>query len=46
MYCENCDIAPVAETERIGVRQWAMDPALAEQLWDVSVQMTQCDVAG
>ena len=46
VYCENCDIAPVAETERIGVRAWAMDPSLAERLWTVSVQMTGCDVAG
>ena len=43
VYCEDCNIAqPVAadSTELLGVRPWAMDPALAERLWQLSEQMT------
>lgn len=36
VYCEDCDIARITTTERCGVRPWAIDPALARQLWQVS----------
>lgn len=41
VYCENCDIATVTTTERVGVRQWAIDPALARKLWTVSTGFMQ-----
>jgi NAD(P)-dependent dehydrogenase (short-subunit alcohol dehydrogenase family) len=43
VYCENCNIAravPADSTELLGVRPWAIDPALAERLWTVSADMT------
>jgi len=43
VYCEDCDIAvalpPDAQTFD-GVRPWAIDPAIADRLWDASEQMT------
>lgn len=36
VYCEDCDIAPVTVTERFGVRERAIDPALAQRLWRIS----------
>jgi NAD(P)-dependent dehydrogenase (short-subunit alcohol dehydrogenase family) len=39
VYCEDCDIAkpvPADHAELNGVRPWAIDPAAAERLWDVS----------
>jgi hypothetical protein len=34
VYCEDCDIAPIThEAGAAGVRPYAIDPALAEQLW-------------
>jgi NAD(P)-dependent dehydrogenase (short-subunit alcohol dehydrogenase family) len=43
VYCEDCDIAaPVPGDDKgfSGVRPWAVDPALAERLWDLSERMT------
>lgn len=40
VYCEDCDIAVLTETEHVGVRPWAVDPAVAERLWEVSVALT------
>jgi NAD(P)-dependent dehydrogenase (short-subunit alcohol dehydrogenase family) len=43
VYCEDVDIAsPVAadSTEEAGVRPWAIDPELAESLWDLSEELT------
>ena len=43
VYCEDVDIAwPVAAdfTGNTGVRPWAIDPALAERLWEVSERST------
>jgi NAD(P)-dependent dehydrogenase (short-subunit alcohol dehydrogenase family) len=33
VYCENCDIAPVKTEGDDGVRPYAIDPAIAQQLW-------------
>src|SRR5215469_10031633 len=43
VYCENCDIAvpvPGDSTELRGVRPWAMDRQFADQLWNLSEQLT------
>ena len=43
VYCEDADIAaavPADFSEPRGVRPWAMDPALAEQLWRASEAWT------
>ncbi|NKJ45584.1 oxidoreductase [Burkholderia sp. SG-MS1] len=42
VYCEDCDIAPLAmsESDKGGVRSWAVDPELALHLWTVSEQLT------
>ena len=43
VYCEDCDIArPVPADDKgfSGVRPWAIDPGLAEQLWALSERMT------
>jgi NAD(P)-dependent dehydrogenase (short-subunit alcohol dehydrogenase family) len=43
VYCENCNIAepvPADSQEMGGVRPWAMDPALAERLWQLSEKIT------
>jgi NAD(P)-dependent dehydrogenase (short-subunit alcohol dehydrogenase family) len=42
VYCENCDISPlvpVGTTEQLGVYPWAVDPALADRLWNLSEQL-------
>lgn len=48
-YCENCDVAPLASPDGSmndgGVRHYAVDPASAERLWEVSAQMTAIDGA-
>ncbi len=33
VYCENCDIAPVKTDGDDGVRPYAVDPEIAQQLW-------------
>lgn len=44
VYCENCDIAALTDQDRnaslTGVMPHAIDPAMAEALWDVSEDMT------
>ncbi|MEJ2061534.1 MAG: SDR family NAD(P)-dependent oxidoreductase [Gammaproteobacteria bacterium] len=43
VYCEDCNIAravPADSTDLLGVRPWATDPALAELLWETSVELT------
>jgi hypothetical protein len=39
VYCEDCDIAnaePADSKQLLGVRPWANDPDLAEELWALS----------
>lgn len=43
VYCEDCDVAvavPADDKGFSGVRPWATDPALADQLWTLSERMT------
>lgn len=43
VYCEDCDIAlqvPADDKGFSGVRPWAIDPALADRLWELSEHMT------
>lgn len=42
VYCEDCDIAEPAQEEgpRVGVKDYAVDPAEAKRLWDLSVELT------
>ncbi|PRX50875.1 NAD(P)-dependent dehydrogenase (short-subunit alcohol dehydrogenase family) [Prauserella shujinwangii] len=44
VYCEDCDIAPLAgpggSMDDGGVRDYAVDPGSAERLWQVSARMT------
>jgi hypothetical protein len=41
VYCEDCDIAKVAEEAGAsGVRPYAIDPALADELWTRSEAWT------
>ncbi|MQY09852.1 SDR family NAD(P)-dependent oxidoreductase [Actinomadura macrotermitis] len=42
-YCQDCDIAEPAETDDMlvgGVKPWAVDPAAAARLWDLSSELT------
>lgn len=42
VYCANCDISPLvpdAAEETDGVRRWAIDPSMAEQLWQLSERL-------
>lgn len=46
VYCEDCDIAPVADTDNMldgGVKPWAIDPGEAERLWHHSAEATGAD---
>ena len=48
VYCEDVDVAqavPADSTAAYGVRPWAMDPALAEQLWRRSEEWTGARLA-
>ncbi|MGW0569933.1 SDR family NAD(P)-dependent oxidoreductase [Streptomyces tauricus] len=42
VYCEDCDIAELAPADgtRVGVREYAIDPASAARLWDLSAELT------
>ncbi len=43
IYCEDCDIAelvPDDDKGMRGVRAWAIDPAAADRLWELSERMT------
>ncbi len=48
LYLEDCDVAEVAPEDRAvsdrrGVRSWAIDPDLAERLWNWSAELTSVD---
>ncbi|NBH10080.1 SDR family NAD(P)-dependent oxidoreductase [Amycolatopsis sp. SID8362] len=43
LYLEDCDVAEPAGDERSGVKDYAIDPALAERLWTVSAGLTGVD---
>ncbi len=46
LYCEDCEIASVDESEPssfVGVRPYAADPDQAERLWALSAQLTGID---
>ncbi|MFT4046551.1 MAG: SDR family NAD(P)-dependent oxidoreductase [Solimonas sp.] len=46
LYCEDCEIAEVDESEPpsfVGVRSYATDPEQAERLWALSAQLTGID---
>lgn len=47
VYCEDCDIAPVApaDSQGLGVRPYAIDPELAERLWSLSLSLTGTQIA-
>lgn len=43
VYCEDCDIAaalPASAQTFDGVRPWAIDPVIAERLWELSEKLT------
>ncbi len=43
VYCEDCDLAvatPADSQALLGVRPWAIDPALADRLWTLSETLT------
>jgi len=43
VYCEDCDIARLVPNDYAGfdgVRSWAIDPQIAETLWELSEKMT------
>jgi NAD(P)-dependent dehydrogenase (short-subunit alcohol dehydrogenase family) len=43
VYCEDCDVAirtPAEDLTANGVRDWAIDPAAATQLWSLSEKLT------
>ena len=49
LYLENCDVArPVGADDTLdgGVRPWAVDPAQAERLWQVSEELTGVRLPG
>ncbi len=43
VYCDDCDIAPVAAPDGTGpgVAPWAIDPDEAERLWEYSARITE-----
>ncbi len=41
VYCEDCDVSKIVdETGASGVKRWAIDPGLADELWQMSEQWT------
>jgi hypothetical protein len=43
VYCADCDISPLVaddSPQTNGVRTWAIDPVMAEQLWALSEELT------
>jgi NAD(P)-dependent dehydrogenase (short-subunit alcohol dehydrogenase family) len=44
LYCEDCDIARLADGDGSGVAGHALDAAAAERLWDLSAELTGVDV--
>ncbi len=46
VYCADCDISPIVENDSPqvnGVRRWAINPSMAEQLWTLSEKLTGVD---
>lgn len=48
VYCEDCSIKGIVPPDHTdyrtgGVKEWAIDPALAERLWRVSIEATGLD---
>jgi NAD(P)-dependent dehydrogenase (short-subunit alcohol dehydrogenase family) len=44
VYLEDCDVAvPAPEGERVGVKDWAIDPEQAARLWAWSAELTGVD---
>jgi len=51
VYCEDCEVAepapvggtPVDVRDRVGVRDYAVDPAEAARLWALSAELTGVD---
>ena len=42
VYCADCDISPLVpdiSEQANGVRRWAVDPLMAERLWQLSEQL-------
>ncbi len=39
LYLQDCDIAPPAPPEVTGVKPYALDPAAAARLWEISERM-------
>ncbi len=49
VYCEDCDVAepvPADSASMRGVRTYAVDPAQAERLWEVSAELTGVNAFG
>ena len=49
VYCEDCDVAetvPADSARMRGVRTYAVDPAQAERLWEVSAELTGVNAFG
>jgi hypothetical protein len=48
LYCEDCDVAELTDrTEMVaGVRDFAVDPDQAAQLWSLSARITGLDAFG
>ncbi|MEU5643670.1 SDR family NAD(P)-dependent oxidoreductase [Streptomyces milbemycinicus] len=45
-YCQDCDVAEPATTDDMligGVKPWAVDPAAAARLWELSSELTKLD---
>lgn len=42
VYCDDCDISPIVENDSPqanGVRRWAINASMAEQLWTLSEKL-------
>jgi NAD(P)-dependent dehydrogenase (short-subunit alcohol dehydrogenase family) len=46
VYCEDSDIARTELEQHVGVRPYAVDPQIAEALWNESVRLTGVDIQG
>lgn len=46
VYCEDCDIAIVEPELLRGVRPYAIDPARAQRLWELSAHWEGVDIPG
>lgn len=43
LYCQDCDVAPLAEGDGPGVRGYAIDPEQAARLWALSAKLAGVD---